>query len=56
MLGIPTIRTPIMIGEGSFEPLQGHIRTAHDSLPHVIEAMDHVPVVVIRDRMIGLEA
>lgn len=36
--------------------LEGRVCGADDGLPHVAEAMDHVPVVVVRDLVARLEA
>jgi hypothetical protein len=55
MLTIPPITSSIMVREGSLQPLQRQIRRAHDSLPHVIKAVDHMPVVVLRQLGITLK-
>lgn len=44
-----------MVGEGRLKSLQGDIGAAHDCLPHVVETVDHVPVVIVGDGMIGFE-
>ena len=36
--------------------LERDVGAAHDGLPHVIEAVNHVPVVVVWDGEVGLEA
>ena len=46
MLTIPAITAAIMIRKRRFQPFQTHIRAAHDGLAHVVEAVNHVPVVV----------
>lgn len=56
MLTIPAIAAAIMIGERRLQSLEGHIRAAQDSLAHVIEAVDHVPVVVVFEGVVGREA
>lgn len=50
MLAIPAIAAPIVVGKRSLEPFQAHVRAAEDSLTHVVEAVDHVPVVVFGHR------
>jgi len=37
-------------------PFERNVCAAHDGLPHVVEAVDHVPVVVVRDGVVGFEA
>lgn len=56
MLAVPPITATIMIRKRRLQALEGQIRRAHDCLPHVIEAVNHVPVVVFRQRMVRLQA
>lgn len=56
MLTIPPITPSIMIRERSLEPLERHIGAAQDGLAHVVEAVDHVPVVVLGQGRVGGEA
>lgn len=56
MLTIPPIAPPIMIRKRRFQPLKRHVSTAHDGLAHVIEAMDHVPVMIFFERVVGRDA
>jgi hypothetical protein len=56
MLTIPAITATIVIGKRRLQALEGHIGTAHDGLAHVIEAMDHVPVVVFFEGVARCEA
>jgi hypothetical protein len=44
-----------MIRKRSLQPLQAHIRTAQNGLPHIIKAMNHMPVMVLFQLVIGLE-
>jgi hypothetical protein len=55
MLAIPAITPAIVIGEGRLQPFERDISTAHDSLTHVVEAVDHVPVVVLRQGNVALQ-
>lgn len=56
MLSIPAVGAAIVIRERRLMALEGRVAAAHDSLPQVVEAVDHVPVVVGRQRDVGLEA
>ncbi len=56
MLGIPTIGPAIVVRERRLQALEGHVGAAHDGLPHVVEAVDHVPVVVVWDLVAGRQA
>lgn len=47
MLAVPSIRTPIVIGESGLETFKRHVCRTHYGLPHVVEAVDHVPVVIV---------
>ncbi len=55
MLRIPAIAPAIIIRKRRLVPFQRDIRAAHDGLPHVVEAVDHVPVVVVRDGVVGFQ-
>lgn len=56
VLRIPPITSSIVVGKGGFQSFQGQIRRAHDCLPHVIKAMDHMPVVVFGEFRVRCEA
>ena len=56
MLRVPTVGATIVVGEGRLQTFQSHVGAAHDSLPHVVEAVDHVPVVVIGYLVAGGQA
>lgn len=56
MLTIPSITSAIVIREGSLQALQRQICAAHDRLPHVVEAVNHVPVVILRQLDVALQA
>lgn len=56
MLTIPPIAPPIVIRKRGLQALETHIRAAHDSLPHVIEAVNHVPMVVFLQLVTGRHA
>ena len=47
MLTIPPIASAVVVGECSFQPLQRKISRTHDGLTHVVEAVDHMPMVVL---------
>jgi hypothetical protein len=47
VLAVPSITAAVVIGKCCLQTLQRHIRTAHNGLSHIIEAVDHVPVVVL---------
>ena len=55
MLTIPAITPTVVIGEGRLQALERYISTAHDSLTHVVEAVDHVPVVVLGQTDVALQ-
>ena len=55
MFRVPAIGTAVVVGEGRLKSLQGDIGTAHDCLAHVVETVDHVPVVIVGYGMIGFE-
>jgi hypothetical protein len=46
MLTIPPITAAIVIRKRRLKALKRHIGTTHNCLPHIIKAMNHVPVVV----------
>jgi hypothetical protein len=46
MLTIPPITAAIVIRKRRLKALKRHIGTTHNCLPHIIEAMNHVPMVV----------
>jgi hypothetical protein len=46
MLTIPPITPTIVIRKRRFQTFKRHICTTHNGLPHVIEAVDHVPVII----------
>jgi hypothetical protein len=48
VFAVPTIAAAIVVGECSFQTFQAHVRAAQNGLSHVVEAVDHVPVVVFR--------
>jgi hypothetical protein len=56
MLAVPSIAAAVVVGECCLQTLQRHIRTAHDGLSHVIEAVDHVPVMVFFELVAGRHA
>lgn len=56
MLTIPPIAPAIMVRKRRLEAFKRHICAAQNRLAHVIEAMDHVPVVVVFKRVVGREA
>lgn len=56
MLRIPTVRTSIVIRKRRLEAFESHVGAAHDGLPHVIETVDHVPMVIIWDLVTGCQA
>jgi hypothetical protein len=53
MLAVPSITTSVVIRERSLQPLKTHIRTAHDGLTHVVEAVNHVPMVILFELVAG---
>lgn len=55
MLGIPPVGPAVVVGKGRLVALERNVGAAHDGLAHVVEAVDHVPVVVVRDRVVRLE-
>lgn len=56
MLGIPAVRSRVVVGKGGGLALEGRVGGAEDGLAHVAEAVDHVPVVVVGDLVARLEA
>jgi hypothetical protein len=56
MLGIPAIGTRVVIGESGCVALNGSIGGAENGLTHVAEAVDHVPMVIVRDSVARLQA
>lgn len=48
MLRVPSITPAIMIRERCLEPFKRHICTAHDRLTHVVKAVYHMPMMVLR--------
>lgn len=56
MLGIPAIRATVMVWEGMLQTLKRHVGGTHDGLTHVVEAVDHVPMVIIGYLMAGSQA
>jgi hypothetical protein len=48
VLAIPTVAAAIVVGERSLQTFQAHVRAAQNGLAHVVEAVDHVPVVIFR--------
>lgn len=55
VLRIPPIAAAVLVREGRLMSLQGDIGAAHDRLPHIIKAVDHMPVMVTWQRDVGLE-
>ena len=53
MLRIPAIRSAIVVWERRLQALERHIGTAHQSLAQVVEAVNHVPVMVVRHLVAG---
>ena len=53
MLGIPPVRAAIVVGERRLVALERRVAAAHDGLAQVVEAVDHVPMVVRRDGGVG---
>ena len=49
MLRIPPVRAAIVVGKRRLVALERHVGTAQDGLPHIINTVDHMPMVVIRD-------
>lgn len=45
-----------MVWEGSLKSLERRVATTHDCLSKVVEAVDHVPVVIIGQLVVGLQA
>ncbi len=56
MLRVPAVAAAVVIGKRRLQSLEGHVRRAHNGLPQVCEAVDHVPVVIFGQFVIGLEA
>lgn len=56
MLAIPAITAAVVIRERRLQSLESHVCATHDSLAHVVEAMDHVPVVVFLKLVTGCHA
>lgn len=56
MRGIPAVATGVVIGERGGVALECRVGGARDCLPHVGDAVDHVPVVVVRDGVAGRQA
>jgi hypothetical protein len=55
MMGIPSIRAAVVVWEGRLQTLECRVSGTHDSLPHIVEAVNHMPMVIIRNRMTSLE-
>ena len=55
MLGIPSIRSAIVVGECGFEAFERQIRIAKDGLTQIVKAMNHVPMMVVRNAMVRLQ-
>lgn len=53
---IPAVAAGVIIGERRRVALEGRVGSAGDCLPHVGDAVDHVPVVVVRDGVAGRQA
>lgn len=56
MQAVPAIAPTIMVWERRFQAFQRNVSTTHDGLTHVIEAMDHMPVVIFRERSVARES
>lgn len=56
MLTIPSIASTVVIRKRSLKALKTHIGTTHDCLTKVIEAVDHVPVVILLKLVAGRHA
>lgn len=56
MFGVPAVGTAVVVGEGGLVALEGHVGTAQDGLAHVVQAVDHVPVVVVGNGVARLDA
>lgn len=55
MLAVPSITPSIVVREGSLQALQRQICRAHNRLPHVIETVNHVPMVILRQLDVALQ-
>ena len=55
MLRVPSVRPSVVVRERRLEPLEGRVGRAHDGLPQVGEAVDHVPVVILRQGNVALQ-
>lgn len=55
MLRVPAIGSSVVIWECRFQAFERHVCRAHDSLTHVIKAMNHMPVMVFWQRRIGFK-
>jgi hypothetical protein len=49
----PAIGTSIVVWEFCLQSFESHVSRTHNGLIHVVEAMDHVPVVIFRQGRIG---
>ncbi len=56
VFGVPAIGAAVVVREGRLMALEGYVGRAHDGLAPVVEAVDHVPVVVAGNTVVGLEA
>ena len=56
VLRVPAIGATIVVRKRGLETLESRVSAAHDRLPHVVEAVDHVPVVVLGQGRVGGEA
>ena len=45
-----------MIRERGLQPFQAHVRRTHNGLAQIIKAMDHMPVMVFLELVVGLHA
>ena len=55
MLAIPPVTSTIVVRKGRLQSLQCQIGRAHNCLPHVVKAVNHMPVVILRQLNIALE-
>lgn len=56
MRSIPAVTARVIVREGRGVALERRVGGTHDGLTHVSDAVDHMPVVVVRDRVAGGEA
>lgn len=56
MLTVPPITPAIMIRKRRLQPLERQIRTTHNRLAHIIKAMNHMPVMILRQLNRTLQA